>query len=435
MIPGRLRAALRRRERVVPVVPASRRRRWERAAPDDWAAALHLYYLRHRDEYQPAYFAKFRAYPYPRNRLARAWRWYVSDVLVQAARLARINGRAVRAAAGVPVRRQLWEMLRLAVSLPSMPENYYKFELYRPANRARADQFLHRHETKGGLYLMLAGGADLEAVAPVNDKPAFAARAQAAALPVVPTLARLAPGGQVEQFAPLPAADLFVKLAAGKGGRGAQKWRYLADQDRYHRLGDGAEVARDQFLSWLAAHTPDASLIVQPNLVNHPDLADLALDAVATCRIITILDESGVPEPVIAIFRMPATRGAIVDNLHRGGVAAPVDITTGMLGPASGYATEGVVTRHRHHPVSGAQIDGRKLPLWEQVRQLACQAHTAFQPRVLVGWDIGIGPDGPVLIEGNEQPGVDGLQRLHNQPLGSHRFGQLLAHHLRARFG
>ena len=179
---------------------------------------------------------------------------------------------------------------------------------------------------------MLAGGADLEAVAPVNDKPAFAARAQAAALPVVPTLARLAPGGQVEQFAPLPAADLFVKLAAGKGGRGAQKWRYLADQDRYHRLGDGAEVARDQFLSWLAAHTPDASLIVQPNLVNHPDLADLALDAVATCRIITILDESGVPEPVIAIFRMPATRGAIVDNLHRGGVAAPVDITTGMLG-------------------------------------------------------------------------------------------------------
>ena len=42
-------------------------------------------------------------------------------------------------------------MLRLAVSLPSMPENYYKFELYRPANRARADQFLHRHETKGGL--------------------------------------------------------------------------------------------------------------------------------------------------------------------------------------------------------------------------------------------------------------------------------------------
>ena len=239
----------------------------------------------------------------------------------------------------------------------------------------------------------------------------------------------------MEQFAPLPAADLFVKLAAGKGGRGAQKWRYLADQDRYHRLGDGAEVARDQFLSWLAAHTPDASLIVQPNLVNHPDLADLALDAVATCRIITILDESGVPEPVIAIFRMPATRGAIVDNLHRGGVAAPVDITTGMLGPASGYATEGVVTRHRHHPVSGAQIDGRKLPLWEQVRQLACQAHTAFQPRVLVGWDIGIGPDGPVLIEGNEQPGVDGLQRLHNQPLGSHRFGQLLAHHLRARFG
>jgi hypothetical protein len=432
VIPRRLKTLVRRRERVVPVVLPSTRRRWEQAASNDWAAVLHRLYLRHRDDYLPGYFAKFRVYPYPRNRLVRAWRWYVSDVLIQSMRLLRTNGRAVRAATGVPVRRQAWQLLRTSVTLPSMPENYYKYELYRPANRNRADEFLHRHETKGGLYLMLANGANLESVAPLNDKQAFAAHAQTAGLPVVATAAVLdsAPAEPIR----LPPVDLFVKLTAGKGGRGAQKWHYLPEKDHYRRTGDGTEVARDQLPGWLVEHAGGASLIVQPNLVNHADLADLAMDAVATCRIITILDEAGEPEPVIAIFRMPAAPGAIVDNMHRGGVAAPVDITTGVLGPASGYATEGVPTRHHRHPLSGAAVAGRKLPCWEEVRELACRAHAAFRPRVLVGWDISIGPDGPVLIEGNEQPGVDGLQRLHDQPLGSHRFGQLLAHHLQSRF-
>jgi hypothetical protein len=58
------------------------------------------------------------------------------------------------------------------------------------------------------------------------------------------------------------------------------------------------------------------------------------------------------------------------------------------------------------------------------------EAHRAFRPRVLVGWDIGLSPSGPVLVEGNEQPGVDGLQRVHDTPLGPHRFGELLAFHL-----
>jgi glutathione synthase/RimK-type ligase-like ATP-grasp enzyme len=120
----------------------------------------------------------------------------------------------------------------------------------------------------------------------------------------------------------------------------------------------------------------------------------------------------------------------VVDNMHRGGLAAPVEIGTGVLGVASGYATAGSAGRHTHHPVSGGAIEGRRLPMWEQARELACQAHRAFPPRLLVGWDIAVTPTGPVLVEGNEQPGVDGLQRLHNLALGEHRFGELLAFHL-----
>jgi hypothetical protein len=429
---GFLRRAFGRRERVVPVVLPGTRRAWRRAGPGDRASRLHLLYLERRDEVQPAYFARSGWYPMPRPGVARVWRWFVGDVAVQSLRLVRRNGRPVREAAGVPVRRQVWDLLRMSVTVPSMPEKYYMFEWYRPEHRARARDYLHRHETKGGLYELLAVSPDLEAVAPLNDKVGFAGHARRAGLAVVETLAVIGDDGGRTGGGELPATDLFVKPLAGRGGRGAQRWTYLPGTDSFRRAERGGDVPRDRLPAELAGEVASTGLpvMVQRCLVNHPDLADLALDALATCRVITILDERGEPQPVIAIIRMAAVRGAVVDNMHRGGLAAPVDIDTGVMGAASGYAVAGPAPRYTHHPVTGGPIGGRKVPLWDGVRALAVEAHRAFRPRVLVGWDIGVSPSGPVLVEGNEQPGVDGLQRVHDTPLGSHRFGELLAFHL-----
>jgi hypothetical protein len=432
---GALRDLLQRRGRVVPLVPRGTRRRWQRAARTDCATRLHLLYLRHREQYLPRFFARSERYRMPRTWLARAWRWYAGDVLVQSLRLARINGRFVRDAAGVPLRRQLRELLWLSVTLPALPESYYRYELYRPANRARAGRYLHGHENSPVLYELLAEVDNLAELAPLTDKVAFAARAHQRGLAVVPTLAVVEHGQVVTAAGPLPAADLFVKPLAGKRGLGAQKWRYRPERDRYERAGGTEQVPRARFVAWLAERSVGQALIVQPCLANHPDLADLALAAVVTCRIVTMTDEAGRAEPVIATFRMPAVPDAVVDNMHRGGIAAPVALDSGALGAASDYATAGPATRHTRHPASGGLIEGRKLPGWEELRELVCRAHTCFRPRLLVGWDVSLGPDGPLLLEGNERPGVGGLQRLHDTPLGSHRFGELLAHHIVRRFG
>ncbi|QSB15236.1 hypothetical protein JQS43_02400 [Natronosporangium hydrolyticum] len=421
-----------RRGRIIPVVPRAQRRRWEQSAGDH-AATLHLLYARHREHYLPRYFGRAQRYTMPRSRVARAWRWYVGDVAVQSWQLLRRNGRYVRRTAGVPVRRQLREMVWLSLRLPSMPENYYKYELYRPEHRAAADGYLHGHENSPVLYEALADTAGLLEAAPLTDKVAFAARAVEHRLAVVPTLAVLRDGEIAEVPGELPATDLFVKPLSGKGGRGVGKWRYYVDTDSFRSGGEA--VPRARLLQVLADRSVGESHLVQPCLANHPDLADLALGAVVTCRLITITDETGRPEPVIATFRMPAVADAIVDNMHRGGIAAPVEIETGVLGAASDYAIAGPAVRHRRHPASDGAIEGRKLPLWDEVVALAIAAHERFHPRLLVGWDISIGPDGPILLEGNERPGVGGLQRLHNVALGRHRFGELLAHHLLQRLG
>ena len=428
-----IRGLWQRRGRVIPMVPRRQRRRWEQAPADDWASRLHLLYWQHRERYLPRYFARAESYRMPRTRLTRAWRWYVGDVLIQSMKLARANGKFVRQAVGVPVRRQLREMIWLSLTLPSMPENYYKYEFYRPSQRARANDYLHGHENSPVLYEALAETTGTAELAPLTDKVAFAARAQQLGLAVVPTLAVVNNGRIGAQVAELPKASLFDKPLAGKGGRDAARWTYLPDSDRYRS--DGEAVPRDQLVQVLADRSVGGAYLLQPCLANHPDLADLALDAVVTCRIVTITNEHGEPEPVIATFRMPAVPNTVVDNMHRGGVAAPIDIATGVLGAASDYAIAGPPRWHTHHPASGGVIEGRKLPLWDQVVALACDAHRRFHPRLLIGWDISIGPDGPVLLEGNERPGVGGLQRLHNVALGAHRFGELLVFHLTQRLG
>ena len=83
------------------------------------------------------------------------------------------------------------------------------------------------------------------------------------------------------------------------------------------------------------------------------------------------------------------------------------------------------------HPDTDAQITGRVLPLWAETQALAARAHAAFADRLLIGWDIAITRDGPVLIEGNSGPDLDIIQRVYGEPLGNARFGELIALHLR----
>jgi hypothetical protein len=108
-------------------------------------------------------------------------------------------------------------------------------------------------------------------------------------------------------------------------------------------------------------------------------------------------------------------------------------LAEGVLGLASNLGADARLGWCSRHPTTGAEIEGTRLPFWKEAARLAIQAHRAFSDRLLIGWDIGILEDGPIVLEGNRGPDMDLMQRFMDTGFMTHRFGELIAWHLKAR--
>jgi hypothetical protein len=262
----------------------------------------------------------------------------------------------------------------------------------------------------------------------LNDKAAFAERCRANQIHTVPVLAT-ASAGQVTMIEGehLPADDLFVKPIMGRGGTGAERWDY---RDGRYVGADGVELDERQFLDRLRLKSQSASLLVQPRVRNCSELDDINNDALSTIRVVTCLNEDGLPEVVAGVMRMAVGDNHRVDNFHAGGIAAGIDLDSGRLDSASDLGTDSRLGWVDRHPNSGAPIRGRVVPLWKEIRALAERAHRAFPERVVIGWDIAPAKDGPVVVEGNAAPDLDIIQRIARTGLAHGRLGELLEYHL-----
>lgn len=328
--------------------------------------------------------------------------------------------------------RQFLEQIQVAARWLVPPMWYYTFEFCDDAKRARAGDYVQRVQLKPFIYGWLVdkvGRKDDKF--PFANKVYFSALCRRNGLPASRVIALV--GRRKVHFksklTEFPPVDVFVKIKNGRGGRGAEKWNHV---DGRFRNSDGRSFSQEEFGRYLIKRSQIEKRIVQYCLVNHSSLSDINLGALATVRILTVRDERGGIEATHAVLRMPQRRGAPVDNIHAGGIAAPVDLRTGKLGRATDLGLRTTSRWHDVHPETGAPILGRELPHWQAALDLVKRAHALIGDRVVVGWDVAMLEDGPCLVEGNGKPDVDLMQRPHGQGLGNSRFGELVAYHLRA---
>ena len=332
------------------------------------------------------------------------------------------NSAAVRRRVGKGAARQIADQLRLYFSTGVLAPWYYIFSLDEDGEAERARSFLQRFQTKTCLFVLLKP----EKGSPLNDKARFAQHCVDHGIRTVDVIMHLE--GSIPGAA-LPDRDLFVKWSRGRGGRGAERWDRVAP---FVYSGPGGRIlSGDELLKRLVRRSRDRALVVQPRLHPHPVFAEITAGALPTARVVTCLNEAGEPEVIVSILRTSIGANRTVDNMHAGGIAAAVDIESGRLSRASDLGTNSRLGWLSAHPDTGAPIEGLVLPYWEETKRLAMNAHRVFRDRVVIGWDIAILDDGPIIIEGNGNPDMDIMQRFMRVGLRRHRLGELIAFHLK----
>lgn len=329
----------------------------------------------------------------------------------------------VRDRLGIGIWRQLRDLCVVALRHGLDAQVYYMFELYRDERRARASGYLTRYETKNGLFKVLTWQVSKSRRRIVlGDKLGMQEICTARGIATVPILI-VAKGGKLDRRC-APAAlerDLFLKPRQAKGSKGAELVRYA---DGTYIRENGEKLDRAGLEDFIARRSAEDTILVQPRIENHPGLADLADLALMRIRVITCLDAAN----------KPAITHAVLSNLCKLELnwptdiefGAAIDLPSGALGRITGDKAEMWLAWSDTHPITHARVRGRIVPCWDQVKQIALAAHAACNDRLLIGWDIAVGTDGAVLLEGNSYPDVDFLQRAHECAVGDSALGPLL---------
>ena len=141
------------------------------------------------------------------------------------------------------------------------------------------------------------------------------------------------------------------------------------------------------------------ALIYEEEQIQHPLVAEVYPESLNTLRIINCMMPDGEVVTISALMRFGAG-GGYIDNSSQGGVFIGVDLETGRLRRQARRFFDKGGGLFDTHPDTGFHFEGFQVPFFEEAIDVAEKAMHAI-PSPLIGWDVGITEDGPVVIEGN----------------------------------
>lgn len=194
-----------------------------------------------------------------------------------------------------------------------------------------------------------------------------------------------------------PHKDLIIKPVRGAGGKDI----LLARKDEKSvRINDGKSVYGIEDLSLRYRS------VVQVYLEQHPELK-FGSKSFNTIRIVTLLTKQN-EVIVLGAFMRIGLGGSYLDNTSAGGVTVGINLEKGLLNDVANDFSSRVYSRI---PDSNKEFAGAKIPYWKEVMSIAKKGQKSFGYYKLLGFDIGITPTGPVLVEINPLHDNIGLEQ------------------------
>lgn len=148
-----------------------------------------------------------------------------------------------------------------------------------------------------------------------------------------------------------------------------------------------------------------------------------------TIRLLTLRTSDGRILIPAAVHRIGSAQTGYLDNFSQGGLSAAVDIETGDLSAAAERRDGAPPRWHETHPDTGAQIEGTRVPGWEQILDRIRTIVAETDGFRYVGWDLVVTGTGEfTIIEANSFPGPRVIQ-VHGPLLTDQEVRQFYADH------
>lgn len=175
---------------------------------------------------------------------------------------------------------------------------------------------------------------------------------------------------------------VFAKPADGSCGRDCRKVdsRDYPDFDAFYE-----DLGRQD--AWL----------LEKVLEQHPDNAAVYPFAMNCLRLITLVDHEGVPHVIFATQKF-GLNGRVVDNY---GFGCRVDLETGRICSPGVSGDGSLAITYDEHPMTHVKLEGREVPMFFEACEMVKQAALKIPGVRYIGWDVGITPEGPAIVEGN----------------------------------
>lgn len=205
----------------------------------------------------------------------------------------------------------------------------------------------------------------------------------------------------MDKICELPDMTLFCKETGGECGVGV-----FILKIRSHKLFfNDQEIATEQLFNKISGR----DYIFQETVVQHCLMSKLYSKSINTIRLVTVRSlKDGKIRILPSILRI-GSNGSYVDNTSQGGIAIGFNLEDGSLNKYGYYKPEfGFKTKE--HPNTGIVFDSFKIPFIEEIKAEAIRFHSKLADIHSIGWDIAVGKEGPIFIEGNDNWEINGHQ-------------------------
>lgn len=152
--------------------------------------------------------------------------------------------------------------------------------------------------------------------------------------------------------------------------------------------------------------------LIQERIIQHEKMNILNPSCLNTMRLLTL--RNGQAFHFYQGFMRIGINNSIVDNAAKGNIMIGIDSQRGTLVKyADSLSGNSYVTGLDRHPQTLTVFEDFEIPFYRESLEMVESLHSLFRQFFMIGWDIGITPDGPIVIEGNNITSLQPFQALY----------------------